>query len=177
MKINIRNQLIINRASFCKRKCTILYLCALMVFLLAHCNITNQNLPDYPVNNQTKGRLPYKFNYLVGDKFELVKPMFVIKIGWGAYTLTPPGKNSPSIQAYQDGSYKESFQIIKMLPAGSVVKVVAIKYDRLNGGLYELFSVRGLDSTVGGTRLMKSDFSKNSKRVYRCYRPDLIRKL
>ena len=83
------------------------------------------SLPDY---DNSKG---FILDYAVGDRFEILKPMFLLNLGGGELHLSMPGLGSPSLEQYAKDP-KQFSDVAKLIPAGTQIHIIAIK----GGGQY-----------------------------------------
>lgn len=79
-----------------------------------------ESLPDY---DNSRG---FILDYAVGDNFETLKPMFLTRPLGDYISLARPGIGAPSLEQYK--KKPENFKyVIKLLPTGSKMQIVAIK--------------------------------------------------
>ena len=105
-------------------KCSFIMILSIGI-LLSHTacfsfNVSDKALPDY------KNRDGFILDYAVGDRFEMLKPMFLTRPTGEGLSLSEPGLGSPSLDQYAKKP-KQYDYVIKVVPSGTKIKLVAIK--------------------------------------------------
>jgi len=104
----------------------ILLLLAVALGLCQCANTDSANLPDYHNSPDSQ----YYTTFQVGDWFELRKPMFLIHDSNDELLITKPGQSSPQVEDFLSAGGKvpySPYYIVKYLPEGTRIKVVAVK--------------------------------------------------
>jgi hypothetical protein len=87
----------------------------------------------------------YRLHFKVGDKFETLKPMFLVRSTSGSLWVTPPNSMSPSLEDYLISNGKTQYDVKCLLPVGTRIQIVALK-DSSMGGPIPYFLIE--DETV-----------------------------
>lgn len=147
-----------------------------MLWISLGCHLiapTGMDLPEYDFENDSR----YVFDYRVGDELEILKQMYLVKHRRRGYSITSPGRDSPSLEKYYSGDYDKRYNIVKILPPGSLAKIVSIKTNPRAGGVLDFVEIDGIDQPVFGGVLTKSAYHRNgSGSTVRELRADLVRK-
>lgn len=84
----------------------------------------------------------YRLSFKIGDRFKLKEPMFLYLANTGVVQLHPASKfSTPSVKKYSadPDSYKfggrNNYQVIRLVPRGEVIQLVAIKHSSQAGYL------------------------------------------
>ena len=147
-----------------------------MLWLSLGCHLiapTGLDLPEYDFESDSR----YVFDYKFGDQLEILKQMYLVKHGRRGYSITTPGRGSPRLEQYYRGDYDKRYNIVKIIPPGSLAKIVNIKTNPQAGGILDFVEIDGIDQPVFGGVLTKSAYHGNgSGSTVRELRADLVRK-
>jgi len=140
-----------------------------LALLGSSCSILDRppsSLPDY--DNSDGFILDYK----AGDRFETLKPMFLIRPTGRELALAKPGIGAPSLEQYAADPTRFRY-VVKLVPAGSMLDLVAVKDAGMQTSV-TFVRMAGFDEWIG---VGLGEYTKVGVSYHRRYNREYFRKI
>lgn len=119
-----------------------------------------KKLPDFNPSVSSH----YQMHFAVGDRFETLKPMFLVRSTDNTLWISPPESMSPSLDDYLASNGKTQYDVSQLLHPRTKIEVVAIKNTKMSGPI-PYFTIDG-DSTWVKAYFYTDRNDENTSRIH-----------